>query len=175
MAFTVTAKAIVPKGFDTRKLRVEVGRALIDEGKRDRKEMEKTTGHRTWSKAPPMGYLTGITLKSAWVWIGPIGNDELIEKWRRLDEGTKPHPIAARRAPSLAFPFQGKGKSYNPKTRPLWFGSRSSAGQKFGPIIKPKMVNHPGNEPRYWSKTLAARRIKPFAHNVQAAINRGLA
>lgn len=173
MAFAVTATAIVPKGFKVDNVRREIAKVLIDEGKRDRAEFNKTV--EAWTRAPAMVYETKITGQVAQVWIGPKGSAEMVQRWIWLDEGTEPHTIAARNAPTLRFPFQGKGKSYNPKTRPLWLGSVSGAGQKFGPVITPKAVGHTGNEPRYWSKTLAAQRIGPFAANIQAAVNRGMA
>jgi hypothetical protein len=173
MAFTVRATAIVPKGFKVPKIQREVQIALDKEGKNDKKEFDKTIN---WSgEKPKMAYETKITSKEASVWIGPKGAETAIEKWRRLDEGSPAHDISARRAPTLVFPWQGKGRSYNPKTRPTWMGSNRGAGQKFGPIRRPKLVNHPGNEPRYWSRTLAAQRIGPFAQAVQEAINKGMA
>lgn len=174
MAFAVRATAIVPKGFDVGKVRSNIAKVLIDEGKKDRGEFNKTV--EGWSDVTPaMVYRTGIDTREAYVWIGPSGSDAAVDKWIRLDEGTEPHPIAARNAPTLAFPFQGRGRSYNPKTRPLWMGSIRGAGQKFGPVIRPLAVNHPGNAPRYWSKTLAAQRIGPFAENIQDAVDRGMA
>lgn len=173
MAFTVRATAIVPKGFKPQKVQLFVKQALHEEGKRDQKELAKTTNG--WSSAPHIRYNTSLKAKEASVWIGPSGSPELVEKWRRIDEGTRKHDISARRVPRLVFPYQGKGRSHNPKTRQLWIGSVAGAGQKFGPIIRPKSVLHPGIAPRYWSKTMAAQRIGPFARNIQAAINRGMA
>ena len=174
MALRVTAKAIVPKGFNVGNVRKEIANALIAEGKHDREIFNKTV--QAWSGVQPsMAYRTKIEATRAWVWIGPQGSDEGIEKWVRLDEGTEPHPITPRRAPKLRFPFQGVGRSYNPKTRPGWLGSRSGAGQKLGPIVSRDFVNHPGHEPRYWSITLLQQRIVPFAENIQAAVDRGLA
>lgn len=173
MALSVTAKAIVPKPFNVGKIRSEIAKALQDEGKHDREIFNKTV--EAWTGATPtMAYRVKIEAQRAWVWIGPLGSDEGVEKWIRLDEGAEPHPIVARRAPKLVFPWQGPGRSYNPKTRPTWLGSRVGAGQKYGPIRKVTSVNHPGHEARYWSLTLLQQRIVPFAENIQAAINRGL-
>jgi hypothetical protein len=168
MAFTVTAKAIVPKGFDAGKMKREIQSVLDKEGKRDRPEFAKTT--QGWSSAPAMGYETGITSSEAYVWIGPKSGD--IEKWVRIDEGTPSRNIAS--ANKMVFPFQGRGKSYIPKTRPLWMGSSGSGGQKLGPIVRTNLVKGHSIEARLWSKTLAAQRIGPFASNIQAAVARGL-
>jgi len=170
MAFTVKATAIVPKPMNVGKLKREIEYVLEYEGVNDRAILNKTISGWDGSK-PTMGYKTGVTANTAWVWIGPDGGD--IEKWVRIDEGTPERDIIS--ATTMVFPFQGRGKSYNPKTRPLWLGSQSGAGQKFGPIRRTKHVKAHSIEPRYWSKTLAAQRIGPFAENVQAAIARGLA
>lgn len=169
MAFTVRATAIVPKGFKVENVRREVAKALIDEGKRDRGEFNKTV--QAWTRAPSMHYETKITDKEASVWIGPKG--ALAERWSWIDEGTGPRSWTS--AKQMVFPFQGRGKSYNPKTRSLWLGSVSGAGQKFGDITRTHTIKNHSIEPRYWSRTLAAQRIGPFARNVQDAINRGMA
>jgi len=173
MAFTIKATAIVPKGFDVGKIRDEIAKVLADEGEKDKAMFNKTIDGWGGEK-PTMAYETKIKSNEASVWIGPKGSESSIEKWRRLDEGTEEHDISAVNAPRLAFPYQGKGKSYLPKTKPRQFSS-SGPGRKLGPIVKPKSVRHPGNEPREWSKTLGEQRIGPFAENVQAAIARGLA
>lgn len=170
MPFTVKATAIVPKGFDAKEVEQEVFRALVKEGKKDKDEFRKTT--EGWSSAPPMAYKPKISSKEASVWIGPFGTEDLVDKWVRIDEGTEPRDIIS--STMMVFPFQGRGRSYNPKTRPGWIGSVPGAGQKFGPIRRTKHVKGHKIEPRYWSKTLAARRIGPFAANVQAAVNRGM-
>ena len=170
MAFTVKATAIVPKGFDVGRIKRELEYVLEKEGIDDRAIFNKTISGWDGTK-PTMGYKTGVTANAAWVWIGPDGGD--IEKWQRIDEGTPERDIIS--STTMVFPFQGRGQSYNPKTRATWLGSTPGAGQKFGPIRRTKHVKGHSIEARLWSKTLAAQRIGPFASNVQAAIARGLA
>lgn len=172
MPFTLKATAISPKPFNVGRVKREIQYVLEQEGIDDRNTLKKTT--EGWSSAPMMDYEYKVKGNEAYVWIGPAGSQDMIDKWRRLDEGTEEHPITPVNVPYLVFPYQGKGRSYIAKTKPRYFGQAGS-GQKLGPITKRKHVLHPGNEPREWSKVLAERRIKPFAASVQAAINRGLA
>jgi len=169
MAFTIKATAISPKPFDIRKLEAEIGKALTEEGKRDAKTLSKTT--EGWSSAPPMGYTIELKAKEASVWIGPWGTPELIDKWRRIDEGMEEHPIDSDT--TMIFPWQGVGRSYTAKTTPKQFSS-SSTSTKHGPIRRTKHIKAHYITPREWSKTLAEQRIEPFADSIQEAINRGL-
>lgn len=168
MAFTITAKAIVPKALDSQKVQLLVQKALHEEGRRDQQLLSKTTSG--WSSAPPIRYRVGFSRSAAWVWIGPTG--PLIDKWIRIDEGTPSRGWTS--ANMMIFPFQGVGRSYIPKTRPLWLGSSGSGGKKLGPITRTKTIRAHSIEPRLWSKTLAAQRIGPFAASVQTAVNEGM-
>lgn len=169
MAFTVKAYAISPKPFDVGKLEQEIGKALIKEGERDAKQLKKTT--EGWSSAPPIDYTIELKANVAAVWIGPWGTDELIEKWRRIDEGVEEHPIDSQT--TMVFPWQGRGVSYDAKTQPRQFSSRSSWTKK-GPTRRTKHINAHYITAREWSKTLAEQRIGPFADDIQKAIDRGL-
>jgi len=174
MAFTVKATAISPKPFNVGNIRKNIRLVLREEGIKDSQQLRKTT--EGWSSAPAMKYAMEITGDSASVWIGPTGTEELVEKWRRIDEPGRAqrHDITARNAPTLKFPWQGPKRSYDAKTKPKHFG-RAGSGQKLGKMITPKTVDHPGiYEPREWSITLANERIKPFADAVQEAINKAL-
>lgn len=77
-----------------------------------------------------------------------------------LDAGARPHLIAARRAPCLAFVWDGPG-SYRPKTTPRLLASQ--AGGPMGELVFFQSVNHPGFEGRRWIEVLAdgARRWFP--------------
>jgi hypothetical protein len=175
MAFTVKATAIVPKPLNEGKIRSEIAKVLMEEGKNDRAQFNKTVSG--WSgEMPAMIYKVEIKAGSASVWIGPSGPQSSVDKWTRIDEGWEGgYTIAARNAPYLRFRWQGPKKSYNAKTTPGKFSS-SGPGQKLGPVRSMKQVTHPGiYEPRGWSRTLGQQRIGPFAANIQAAIARGLA
>ena len=174
MAFTVKATAISPKPFNVGGARRRIRKACELEGFKDAQELRKTT--EGWDEPTPIGYEIEIKADYVAVWAGPKGPERLVEKWRRIDEPGRAerHPIVARNAPTLRFPWKGPRQSYDAKTKPGHFG-RAGTGKKLGSIIRPKAVNHPGiYEPRRWSETLANRRIKPFADNIQNAINLGL-
>ena len=174
MAITVRATAISPKPFNVGKIRSEISKVLVSEGKQDRQKLNKTV--EGWKgETPAMAYETKIDAKEASVWIGPKGSQSSVDKWRRIDEGWDGgYTIAARNAPYLRFPWQGVKRSYDAKTTPGKFSS-SGPGQKLGTMRSTKTVTHPGiYEPRLWSRTLAELRIGPFANDIQAAIDRGL-
>lgn len=175
MAFTIKATAISPKPFNVGKIRSNIAKVLIEEGKQDCAAFNKTI--EGWSgEMPAFFYETQIKGSELSVWIGPKGSKSAVEKWRRIDEPGRAvrHTISARNAPTLRFPWQGPRKSYDAKTTPQQFSS-SGPGQKLGRMVTPKTVDHPGiYEPRQWSITLANQRIGPFAAAIQDAINRGL-
>ena len=62
--------------------------------------------------------------------------------------GAKPHQIHAKNAPTLRFQ-----SGYQAATRPKQISSRRK--QRFGRVITPVSVNHPGFEPRLFSETIA--------------------
>ena len=170
MAFTIKAQAISPKPFDVGKIQKEIQGALDSEGRRDQKEFAKTV--EGWSSATRMTYETQIKADEASVWIGPSGSEEMVDKWRRIDEGTEPRSRTS--ATTMVFPFQGRGQSYIAKTKPRQFSSAGS-WKKLGPITRTHNIHDHSIEAREWSKTLGEQRIKPFADDIQQAINRGLA
>jgi hypothetical protein len=170
MAVVFKAEAIVPKGFDVGRIKREIEYVLEAEGIDDRHELAKTT--EGWSSAPHMDYETKVKANEAWVWIGPVGSQELVDKWRRIDEGTAARGWSSTSV--MVFPFQGVGQSYDAKTRPGHFG-RAGTGEKKGPIRRTRRIRSHSIEARQWSQILGKKRIKPFAANIQAAIDRGLA
>lgn len=79
--------------------------------------------------------------------------------------GTRPHVIAAKNAPTLAFNTSG----FAPKTAPRIIGSK--AGHAAGPPPAfPQQVQHPGTEAREFEKTIQKRSEKRYAQNVRHAI-----
>jgi hypothetical protein len=171
MAFTVKATAIVPKGFDVGKIKGEIDAALEQEGVNDRAILNKTI--EGWDgEKPTMAYETQIKSNEASVWIGPKGSESSVEKWRRIDEGTEERGWTS--ANTMVFPWQGYRNSYDAKTRPRQFSS-GGPGTKHGTTRRTKTIKRHSIDAREWSKTLGEQRIKPFAENVQAAIDRGIA
>jgi hypothetical protein len=115
-------KPLKPKKLKVDKVRLNILNALRKEGRVVKRELEKTTA--TWKGAKPT-FKIAIGL---WVW---------------LDEGTKPHVIAAKNVPNLIFRTDFKAK-----TKIKTFSS--------GP------GNHPGIEARGWSIEIVRLRRKPF-------------
>lgn len=172
MAFSIVVEAIIPKALNVKAVRREIKVALEEEGKELKKWFEQTTA--TWTgEKPNFEWRRGITSSEAWVWCGPKGGNTAIEKWRRLDEGTEPHPITPKNAPALRFPWQGPKRSYHAKTTPGHLVSHPG-GTKLGPMRSFKAVSHPGTEARRWSQALGDQEIGPFRDLIQAAIDRGL-
>jgi len=89
------------------------------EGTVHKKELRKTVA--TWDGAKPkFESLVSLAKGDATVVTGPTGSDEAVNKWEWLDLGTRPHIIAARRKPTLAFQTGG----FRAKTTPGRFQSR---------------------------------------------------
>lgn len=63
------------------------------------------------------------------------------EPFTFVDQGTKPHIIEAKNAPSLAFQT-----GFVPKTRPGRLAA--GPGARFGTLTRPQRVQHPGSEAR---------------------------
>lgn len=78
-----------------------------------------------------------------------------------VDLGTRPHVIRPKTARRLAF-----RSGFVAKTSPGVIGS--GPGGSFGGFIFAKKVNHPGNKPRLFSKTIASKR----KNDLQKAIDR---
>lgn len=167
MSVVVSLKAIKPKPLKVDAIRLELLNALRKEGTAQRKELKKTV--RTWRDKPRFESLVGLERKaggSAMVVTGPVGSDKAVAHWVWTDQGTRPHTIVARRAPTLKF-----RAGFVAKTRPRRFSSRR--GRSFGPWRSPRMVRHPGTKPREWTKLLAKKRKKPFDKRMQDAMKRG--
>ena len=170
MPFKITAYAISPKPFNVGRIRKNIRQVLRDEGTKDKVVLNKTIDGWDGEK-PTMAYEAKVTAGDASVWIGPKGSQSAIEKWRRIDEGLPEHEIVS--ATTMIFPWQGVGSSYKAKTTPKKFSS-GGPGTKHGTIRRTKHIKRHYITPREWSITLANQRIKPFADNIQAAINKAL-
>lgn len=72
------------------------------------------------------------------------------ENYRRVNNGTFPRPIVARRANVLVFRHS---KGFTPKTRPGVIGS--GAGSNTGPWVRKKTVWHKGIKPRFFDRTIS--------------------
>lgn len=116
---------------------------------------------RTWNKKPDFKAdedSDGVT----------VGTDDKIYGY--VDDGTKPHVIKARRAPTLRFYAGG----FVSKTVPGRLNPRAgrSANQN---LRRPLMVNHPGFAGREFTKQILERSRARFARNLQKRIKQDLA
>lgn len=85
--------------------------------------------------------------------IFPTGPNAKI--WRFVDEGTRPHVIKAKNVPRLIFKTGYVSKTLARPARTV-----SGGGKYTGPTVSAVAVNHPGNEAREFTKTIAED-IKP--------------
>lgn len=157
---TELAKTIKPRKLNNAKVRQKLLKALKAEGDAVKKEYEKTVA--TWNDPPKFEVLTDISGNDATVLVGPVGTDIQVNKFVWTDDGTKPHPIVAKNAPVLVFQ-----SGYSPKTLPGKIASYPAG--HFGEFVHTKRVNHPGTKPRNFTKTIIAKRRKPFAKAVNDA------
>ncbi len=149
--FGTTGKVI-----DAAKIRKLIGKTLDDVAKRAKVEYKKTT--ETWSGQPDF-----VTTKEG-NFTRIVGTES--EVYGYVDHGTRPHPIRARTAPNLAFQV-----GFTPKTTANVVGSAS--GGSYGGFVYAKEVQHPGTEPRNFSKNIASlmqhRMVKEFDDMFQGA------
>lgn len=111
-----------------------------------------------WEHKPEFNSKKYITPEQIAVSVFPTGENADI--WTFVDQGTKPHKIAAKNAPNLVFQWGGPG-SYVSKT--LARPARTVRGG--GYVKNPKLhvvkqVNHPGTQAREFTKEIAED-IKP--------------
>lgn len=174
MALVVKVIPIKAELFDSAKVMKNIEGALDKAGKRMVTRFKKTT--EGWKHGAPDFKHEVEMGKDASVWAGPVGSDDMVEKWARLDNGADPHPIDAKNAPYMVFPFQGPGRSYSSSTQPRIF--RSKGWEKVGPVLHTKHVEHPGFVAREWSQAQVEIETdspnSDFMKDLQAAIDEGL-
>jgi len=113
--------------------------------------------------------------EAIWVNVYPTGADK--EVWHYVNRGTRRHIIEAKNyvprgqsRPRLVFEWGGYG-SYSPKTLPG--GKYGMRGGAYGPLWFFGSVDHPGNEPREFSKVIGRAYQKQFNREIKNAIARG--
>lgn len=111
-----------------------------------------------WEHKPDFGTKKYITAEQIAVSIFPIGENAKI--WTFVDQGTKPHKIAAKNAPNLVFQWGGPG-SYVSKTLARPARTVRGGGYVKNPTLQVrKAVNHPGTQAREFTPEIAED-IKP--------------
>ena len=159
MAFVF--KSIVPPEMDIDQYRLEYLNELRKEGRKIKREYEKTT--RTWRNKPKFEMIVGLTRKGGGEASVLVGTDD--EIYGYVDEGTPAHWISAKNKPWLLF----REKS-TPKTTRGRIGS--GRGSRSGGWVKKKRVWNKGIKSRNFTPTIAARRKGPFVRNMRRANER---
>lgn len=150
-------KVIKPKRMRDDRLRLELLNAMGKVGTAMKKDYERTV--RTWNEKPE--FETVESLKG-----GPtllVGTDDVVYKY--VDEGTKAHIIRAKNAPRLAFP-----SVYRAKTDPGKLDAH--AGGPSGDTVFAVQVQHPGTEPRDFTKIIQEKWEPKFREAMQQAMVR---
>jgi hypothetical protein len=167
MGVVLEVKVIRPRKLRTDKVRLELLNALRAEGRDVKAELEKTVRNFQGAR-PGFETLIGLTTKEATVLTGPTGTIDAVQKWKWLDEGTRPHVISAKRAPLLKFRL-----GYNPGTTPGTLTTRGSyyVGSHWRSA---KTVHHPGTKARGWSALVQEQHKKPFIKRMNEAVRTGM-
>jgi len=162
----IVFKAIRPSKLNVGSFRTALLNATEAEGMSQQIELRKTV--KTWTgERPSFDSLTSIKGGDLTVITGPTGGKLGVSKWTWLDEGTKKHPIKARKAKSLRFRHGG----FRAKTAVGKFAS-GAGSPATGPWRFPRQVMHPGNKARGWSALLTKQRREPFRKRVFDALDR---
>ena len=162
----IQVKAIKPRKLAVDKVRLELLNELRAEGRDEVRILQPTTDNWRGEK-PTFEAVIGLSSTEATLIVGPVGSEKAVQKWVWLDEGTRPHPIVARRAPRLKF-----RTGYSASTSPGSFRSRGATVS--GPWRSPVAVQHPGTAPRGWSEMLQKQRKRPYRDRMLAAVRRGM-
>ena len=126
-----------------------------------------------WSNRPDFQTRTNLNQDSITLSVFPAGDAKAKQIWTWNVEGTKPHPIAAKNAPFLVFPWGGKG-SYMAKTGPggSWYGGPGTVAN--AQIVRMRQVMHPGTKPRDWPKVIREQQQGFYSRSVENAWRRAL-
>lgn len=151
-------------------IQTEIARQLQPVGRQHVAERNKVVSD--WDHQPKFTHQIKVSQKQVAMDILVTNDTEAVsddftigDLWTSIDKtGTRPHPIAAKNAPRLAFQT-----NYQPHTRPI---ARSGGpGVATGPLVFPRQVpQHPGYPPRKFSEAIGKRLRRQF----EQAIDRGI-
>ena len=154
MPYLVAVKPTVQ--WDAKSFKTGLQKGLRNTADYMKREYEKTT--RTWDRDVKFGTKTDQSGDELKVYVGT--DDEI---YGYVDRGTEPHLIQAVNAPYLRFQT-----GFVSKTVPNLISSRK--GGKSGPWVRVQSVQHPGNEPRNFTKIIAAAGQKRLQLEVNKAL-----
>lgn len=160
----VSFTPIYPKKMNRRVYEQSLTKALQAEARLHRSKLQKTISG--WTNPPQIRtdyVVQGGARVSVTAYTRPVGTEEQVENWERLNLGVRPHKIVARRAPTLRFQT-----GYKARTKPRKFVSGRS--RRSGPYVTPKVVSHPGIQAREWTKTLHEQRARPYLTRMRNAM-----
>lgn len=136
-------KGIIPKPIPTERIKSRIFQEMIKQAKFAQIEFIKTIS--TWKAERPSFIIQNRSqANDLIIAVLAAGNEQGVQKWIWLNDGTRPHPIEAVRAPSLVFRI-----NFTPKTKVKTFSSDS--GGSSPPWRSAKKVQHPGTEARDWT------------------------
>lgn len=154
-------KVIKPRRLNAQAMRLELLNAMRKVGTGIKGDFEKTTA--TWKT--PVEFEKQISLSG-----GPQVEIFTTNKiYGYVDQGTEPHPIAAKNAPFLVFKWGGPG-SYKAKTSPGVIGSSGSS--QSGTTQRFKSVMHPGTKARNFSKEIEKKWQPRFRKEMEATMSK---
>jgi hypothetical protein len=102
------------------------------------------------------------------LYVYPHGKNK--ELWTYTSRGTKPHPIDAKNAPYLIFPYGGPKQQ--PKTRPFGGGGPILPGFGQTKWARVKHVDHPGTKPRMFEEQIEKDYRPEFRKLIRGTIDR---
>lgn len=105
---------------------------------------------------------TGVEVERQGVRIWVDTDDKI---YAYVHEGTGPHVIKAKNAPSLVFQ-----SGYNAKTKPGQI--KSTTGGPYGDTVFTKSVNHPGNAGRFFTKPIKEKWRPFFRRQIERALKK---
>ena len=97
------------------------------------------------------------------LYVYPTGKDKMLWTW--TSRGTKPHPIDARNAPYLVFPYGGPRA--RPKTTPRHGVTIRSPTEKWASV---KHVDHPGTKAREFEERIMDEYAPKFRKIIRRAL-----
>jgi len=155
-------KPIYAKPFNIKGLKTNLRKTLREEGKIDKRMLQKTTA--TWKGSKPrFRVVEKVTPNELSVEVIPSGAGA--KKWNWIEEGTKAHIIRPKKRGGVLHFRTG----FKPKTK---VGKlKSGRGTRGKGWASAKMVRHPGTKPRLWRQVVWRKRNRPLLRKLRGDFN----
>ena len=155
-------KPIYAKPFNIKGLKTNLRKTLREEGKIDKRMLQKTTA--TWKGSKPrFRVVEKVTPNELSVEVIPSGAGA--KKWNWLEEGTKAHIIRPKRRGGMLHFRTG----FKPKTKVGKLKSgRGSRGRSWAHA---RQVRHPGTKPRLWRQKVWSLRHRALVRKMRGDFN----